>query len=181
MYDPENHYNKFNFTTDIFEAVLPFDIFCENYNEMLTDHEDKINTNLNFTSTEQSLQMLHLKNDKQDVAPPEFETADREYDRDFSRIAMLNEVMSGENQIPVRNCTSWNLQQGQADPNLVISMVTRALSRLNVPNTKVIVAMVSQMEPQYDTAAIWEVSINEGETFVNKLSSVMLNDTINLS
>lgn len=162
----------------MFGATIIYDTLCAN-NAILKGDEGRIIVNRNMTSTGEMFQMIHLQNDKKGVTEHEFNTDEQEFDRDYDKYAMLNVVMSEEynhlNQIPVKNCASWNSKKEHTDPKLVLSMVTHALSSFNAPNARAIVTLVSEMEPGHDNAAIWEVSINQGQIYVNELSSVILN------
>lgn len=163
--------------TDLFGDALIYDTICEN-NTILTNQEDRTIMHRNITGEGETLQLIHLKNENYGDTAPEFNNDERKYERDLDRSETLN-VMVEEydhlNEILIKNCTSWKITNEHADPKLVITMITYALSRLNVPDARVIVGLVSQKKRHYDTAAIWELSINHGQIYVNELSAALLN------
>lgn len=162
---------------DLSGSAILNDTPCDDRNSKLIWKKDAFR---NLADKGEKAQQLYLRtndNDGIQGTALEFDNDEREYERDFDRYAMLNEVVSEEcdhlNKIPIKSCASWHVDKEHADSNHILSIVTRALNVLEVTTTKTIVAIVSQKE-QYQMAAVWEVSVNQGQTYVNKLSSAIL-------
>lgn len=183
MYVPITfNYNTINVETDVSGTEVLYETLCDNNNTVLLTQEDKIITNRNLIRGGGMLQLASLRSGNNKISEAdEFDSDEREFDRDFDRYSPLNEVMSEEsgnmNKLPINSCGSWNLSKEIADPNVIISMVIEAFNRLDVTNARTIVALVTRTKFQYESAEIWEVSINEGQTYVNKLSSAILKMT----
>lgn len=170
--------NNPNFITDVLGTAILYDTNCDqNNSKAMQLEEDRIITNRNISSNGETFQLLYLR--KNDKSAPIFDNDEREFDRDFDRYAMLNKVVSEEydrmNQIPINNCVAWNVNKHVAEPTYILSTVTEALTRSEVRNVKTIVAIVNAKDASPGFASIYEVSINEGQIYVNKLSSAMLN------
>lgn len=169
--------------TDLLGSAILYDTLCDNYNETnLMVEEDKIITNRNISSMGETFQLLYLRKNNKENTVPEYNNDEREYNRDFDRYTVLNEVMPEDydvlNEIPITKCASWTIRKDFADPSFIVSTITHALSKLEVTNVKTIVAMVNKKRYLTDAASIFEVSMNEGQIYVNKLSTATLDRTL---
>lgn len=168
--------------TDVLDSAILYDTMCDknNVTELLPT-EDKIITHRNITNRGDMFQMLYRKFDNSGI-PFDYDE-NRGYDRNFERLDILNEVISEEynnlDQIPINNCVSYAVHQNLANPTSVLSTVTEAISKIDVTNVKTLVAIVNNEKSGNNVATIWELSINEGQLTVNKLSSAVLSNEKN--
>lgn len=148
---------------DILGYTVMFDSLCDDNQTEINSEENQIDTNV--ISGNDNRRQNNFKNN---IYYGDYEYQDLDEDH-----LTVSEKYNRVQELPIHDCVSYSVRDNFT-VSLALASVTQTLGKLDLQNVKTIVAVVTKNNTFNDIASMWGVSVNEGQIYVNKLSSVML-------